>query len=65
MRRAQPAVVYHCRHDRYTTSAARQVIPLDQLLPPDHEARTVWAYVDGLDLSLLLTRILMVPVNRP
>jgi len=30
---------------------------LDQLLPPDDEARTVWAYVEGLDLSLLLGRI--------
>ena len=30
---------------------------LDQLLPPDHEARTVWDYVDKLDLAPLLTRI--------
>lgn len=30
---------------------------LDQLLPPDHAARTVWAYVAGLDLSALLARI--------
>jgi transposase len=30
---------------------------LDQLLPSDHPARTVWAYVDGLDLSLFLARI--------
>jgi transposase len=30
---------------------------LDQLLPPDDIARTVWAYVDGLDLSPLLERI--------
>ena len=29
MRRAQPAVVYYCRHDRYATSAARQVIPVE------------------------------------
>ena len=36
---------------------------LDQLLPPDHEARTVWAYVDGLDLSLLLARIKAVEGN--
>ena len=30
---------------------------LEQLLPPDHAARTVWAYVAGLDLSPLLARI--------
>jgi transposase len=30
---------------------------LDQLLPPDDEARTVWVYVVGLDLSLLLARV--------
>jgi transposase len=37
---------------------------LDQLLPPDHVARTVWAYVEGLDLSPLLARIKAV-VGRP
>ena len=36
---------------------------LDQLLPPDDEARTVWAYVEGLDLSLLLARIKAVEGN--
>jgi transposase len=30
---------------------------LDQLLPPEHMARTVWTYVDGLDLTPLLARI--------
>jgi transposase len=30
---------------------------LDQLLPPDHVARTVWAYVERLDLSPLLAGI--------
>jgi transposase len=30
---------------------------LDQMLPPDHVARTVWAYVCGLDLSALLAKI--------
>jgi transposase len=31
--------------------------PLDALLPPDHPARTVWAYVEGLDLTPLYQRI--------
>ena len=30
-----------------------QVCSLDELLPPDHEARAVWDYVCGLDLSKL------------
>lgn len=30
---------------------------LDRMLPPDHEARTVWAYVCGLDLSVLLNQV--------
>lgn len=30
---------------------------LDQLLPPDHRARLVWAYVDGLDLSPFFQQI--------
>lgn len=29
MRRMQPPVVYFCRHDRYATSAARQVVPVE------------------------------------
>lgn len=29
MRRMQPPVVYYCRHDRYATSAARQVVPVE------------------------------------
>jgi transposase len=36
---------------------------LDQLLPPEDEARTVWTYVEGLDLSLLLRRIKAVEGN--
>lgn len=31
--------------------------PLDALLPDDHAARLVWAYVEGLDLSVLYDRI--------
>ena len=34
---------------------------LDQLLPPDHDVRVVWAYVDELDLTALLQRIKAVP----
>jgi transposase len=37
---------------------------LDQLLPPDHVARTVWTYVDGLDLTPLLDRVKAV-AGRP
>ena len=37
---------------------------LEQLLPPDHTARTVWAYVLGLDVSPLLARIQAV-AGRP
>ena len=36
---------------------------LDRLLPPDHAARTVWTYVDGLDLSPLLAQIKAVEGN--
>lgn len=34
-----------------------QECSLDELLPEEHEARTVWAYVCGLDLSELYARI--------
>src|SRR3954447_11490200 len=30
---------------------------IDELLEPDHPARAVWAYVEGLDLTLLFDRI--------
>ena len=30
---------------------------LDHLLPDEHEARTVWSYVEGLDLTRLLQKI--------
>ncbi len=32
-------------------------VALDQLLPSDHRARTVWQYVDSLDLSVLYAKI--------
>ena len=34
---------------------------LDQLLPPDHPVRGVWQFVEGLDLSELLSEIGSVP----
>jgi transposase len=34
-----------------------RICALDHLLPEDHEARTVWAYVEELDLTPLLQRI--------
>jgi len=34
-----------------------RVCDLDSLLPEDHAVRTVWAYVEGLDLSALLAKI--------
>src|SRR4051794_2524144 len=30
-----------------------RALPLDALLPADHAARTIWAYVEGLDLAAL------------
>ena len=44
---------------------------LDQLLPPDHQARTVWDFVATLDLSALLAQVRAVdhhpgqPANDP
>ncbi len=34
-----------------------QIVELDALLVPEHPARAVWAYVEGLDLTLLYTAI--------
>src|SRR5262245_30433248 len=44
---------------------------LNELLPPEHQARTVWDFVQGLDLSRLLAEIRAVahhpgqPANDP
>jgi transposase len=35
----------------------RSAITIDELLEPDHPARAVWAYVEGLDLTPLYDRI--------
>ena len=37
---------------------------LDELIPPDHPARVVWDYIDGLDLSSLYDLIKSVEGNR-
>jgi transposase len=46
---------------RVRTANRHQVVfraaPLDALIPHDHPARTVWDYVDGLDLAPLYDRI--------
>ena len=46
---------------RLRTANRSQIVfraaPLDALIPPDHPARTVWAYVEGLDLTPLYRRI--------
>jgi transposase len=39
------------------TQVEMRMCALDALLPEDHPARTVWAYVEGLDLSKLLAKI--------
>jgi transposase len=46
---------------RFRTANRDQIVfraaPLDDLIPEDHPARIVWAYVEGLDLSPLYDRI--------
>ena len=46
---------------RLRTANREQIVfraaPLDALLPQDHPARIVWAYVEGLDLTSLYDRI--------
>src|SRR5438270_38846 len=46
---------------RLRTANREQIVfraaPLDALLPDDHPARIVWAYVEGLDLTPLYDRI--------
>src|SRR5260370_16191414 len=37
--------------------AEMRVCALDTLIPEDHPVRTVWAYVEGLDLTDLLGKI--------
>lgn len=39
------------------TQVEMQVLSLEQMLPPDHVARVVWAYVEQVDVSPLLAEI--------
>ncbi len=34
-----------------------EALTLDEMLPPDHRARVVWSFVEGLDLSELYERV--------
>ena len=56
---AEPPALYG--RPRLRTANRDQIVfraaPLDELIPPDHPARVVWDYVDGLDLSPLYNRI--------
>src|SRR5512135_150307 len=58
---AAPPVTETRGRPRLRTANREQIVfraaPLDALLPHDHPARTVWDYVEGLDLSALYDRI--------
>jgi transposase len=62
---AQPPVTFG--RPRLRTANRQQVVfraaALDELIPPDHPARTVWEYVEGLDLSSLYQSIKAVEGN--
>jgi transposase len=56
-----PSITETRGRPRLRTANREQIVfraaPLDALLPPDHPARIVWAYVEGLDLTSLYDRI--------
>jgi transposase len=56
-----------CRKPRLKSAVRNQVEmimkSLDQLLPKDHLARDVWAYIDSLNLSIVLKQIRSVEGN--
>src|SRR6516165_10902789 len=60
-----PAVTFG--RPRVRTANRHQVVfraaALDELIPPDHPARTVWEYVEGLDLTPLYQAIKAVEGN--
>jgi transposase len=73
--RAEPARAVLAAAPRLRLPQRHQVemrtLALDQMLPPDHQARTVWEFVVGLDLTPLLAPIRAVvghpgqPANDP
>src|SRR6266550_1888062 len=58
---AAPSINQTRGRPRLRTANREQIVfraaPLDALLPQDHPARIVWAYVEGLDLTSLYDRI--------
>jgi transposase len=62
---AEPPVLYG--RPRLRTANRDQIVfraaALDELIPPDHPARVVWDYADGLDLSSLYDLIKSVEGN--
>ena len=56
-----PSITETRGRPRLRTANREQIVfraaPLDALLPQDHPARIVWAYVEGLDLTSLYDRI--------
>ena len=62
---AEPPVLYG--RPRLRTANRDQIVfraaALDELIPPDHPARVVWDYTDGLDLSSLYNLIKSVEGN--
>src|SRR5271154_7189565 len=62
---AEPPALYG--RPRLRTAKRDQIVfraaPLDELIPPDHPARVVWDYADGLDLSSLYNLIKSVEGN--
>ena len=62
---AEPPVLYG--RPRLRTANRDQIVfraaALDEIIPPDHPARVVWDYTDGLDLSSLYNLIKSVEGN--
>lgn len=55
-----PAAAAPQRPPRLRTADRQQIVPamtIDQLIEPDHPARDVWRFAEGLDLKVLYDRI--------